>query len=211
MKAAAATKAKKLQEEIIPVEVKVGKDKICMDFDDHIRSDTTLEKLGAIPAAFGKDSMVTGGNASAIVDGAAAIVITCVEKAQECGIEFLGRLVAWAIVGVDPSIMGIGAAEATKKVLNRAGLNLEDIDLFEVNEAFACQYLAVERELELDRSKVNVNGGAIALGHPLGMTGTRLTYSLLVELRRRNLRYGLATACTGGGQGVAVILEALNT
>ena len=209
MKAAAATEAKKLQEEIIPVEVKAGKDRIHLDFDDHIRPDTTPENLAAIPTTFGNDSMVTGGNASAIVDGAAAIVITSMEKSQECGFEILGRLVAWAIVGVDPSIMGIGAAAATKKVLSKAGLSLKDIDLFEVNEAFACQYLAVERELELDRQKVNVNGGAIALGHPLGMTGTRLTYSLLLELRRRNLRYGLATACTGGGQGVAVILETL--
>jgi len=208
MKAAAATKEGRLREEIIPVEVRVKKEKLLLDYDDHIRANTTPEMLAKIPPAFRKDSMVTGGNASAIVDGAAAVVIASMEKAREHGFEPLGRIVSWGVVGVDPTIMGIGAAEATKKALNRAGLNLEDMDLFEVNEAFAGQYLAVERELGLDRTRVNVNGGAIALGHPLGMTGTRLTYTLLLELRRRDLRYGLATACTGGGQGVAIILEA---
>ena len=193
---------------MIPVELKVKKETFTMDYDDHIRPDTTPDALAKIPPAFGKDSMVTGGNASAIVDGAAAIIITSMEKAREHGFEPLGKIVSWAVVGVDPSIMGIGAIEATKKVLNKAEMSLDDIDLFEVNEAFASQYLAAERELELDRSKVNVNGGAIALGHPLGMSGTRLTYTLLLELRRRNLKYGLATACTGGGQGVAVILDA---
>ena len=209
MKAAAATNEGKLREEIVPVEVKIKREMISLDYDDHIRPSTTPEILSKLTPAFGKDSMVTGGNASAIVDGAAAIIIASRVKAQVNGFEPLGKIVAWGIVGVDPSIMGIGAAEATKQVLNKARLNLEDIDLFEVNEAFACQYLAVERELGLDRKKVNVNGGAIALGHPLGMSGTRLTYTLLLELRRRKKKYGLASACTGGGQGVAVVLEAL--
>ncbi|MBC8466461.1 MAG: thiolase family protein [Deltaproteobacteria bacterium] len=208
MKAAKAAKEGTLKEEIIPVEIRHKKEKFLLDYDDHVRADTTPEILGKIRSAFGKDSMVTGGNASAIVDGAAAVVIASEEKARKHGFEPLGRIVSWGIVGVDPTIMGIGAAEATKKALHKAGLNLEDIDLFEVNEAFACQYLAVEKELVLDRTRVNVNGGAIALGHPLGMTGTRLTFTLLLELRRRHLRYGLATACTGGGQGVAIILEA---
>lgn len=208
MKAAAATRQGRLREEIIPVEVQLKKERFSLDYDDHARADTKPEILARIPPAFGKNSIVTGGNSSAIVDGAAAIIISSKKKAQEHGFEPLGEVVSWAVVGVDPSIMGIGAAEATSKALKKAGLNLEDIDLFEVNEAFACQYLAVERELGLDRTKVNINGGAIALGHPLGMTGTRLTYTLLLELRRRNQKYGLATACTGGGQGVAVIVEA---
>ena len=210
MKAAKAAKEGKFKEEIIPVEIRHKKEKVLLDHDDHVRADTTPEILGKIRSAFGKDSMVTGGNASAIVDGAAAVVIASEGKARKHGFEPLGRIVSWGIVGVDPTIMGIGAAEATKKALHKRGLNLEDMDLFEVNEAFACQYLAVEKELGLDRTRVNVNGGAIALGHPLGMTGTRLTYTLLLELRRRNLRYGLATACTGGGQGVALILETFN-
>jgi acetyl-CoA acyltransferase 2 len=207
MKAVAANKAGKFREEIVPVEVKIKGKPLLVDADDHIRPDTTLEALSRIPPSFGEGSLVTGGNASAIVDGAAAVVIASGDMAQRHGFEPLGKIVSWGIVGVDPSIMGIGAAQAVKRVLERTGMNLEDIDLFEVNEAFACQYLAVEKELGLDRSRVNVNGGAIALGHPLGMTGTRLVYTLLLELRRRRQRYGLAAACTGGGQGVAVIIE----
>ncbi|MBW1901369.1 MAG: thiolase family protein [Deltaproteobacteria bacterium] len=208
MKAAAATKEGRFKEEIVAVDVKHRREIFTVDSDDHIRPDTTPQTLAKIPPAFGKDSIVTGGNASGIVDGAAAVIIGGREKAKEHGFEPIGKIVAWAIVGVDPSIMGIGAAESTKRVLKKAGLKLEQIDLFEVNEAFACQCVAVEKELGLDRDRVNVNGGAIALGHPLGMSGTRLTYTLLLELRSRNLKYGLATACTGGGQGVAVIMEA---
>jgi acetyl-CoA acyltransferase 2 len=209
MKAARATKEGRFRDEIVPVEVKVKGKVLTVDTDDHIHPETTVETLARIPPAFGKGSMVTGGNASAIVDGAAAVIITSRDKAKEHGFTPLGKIVSWAVVGVDPSIMGIGAATAIKRSLEKTGLNLNDIDLFEVNEAFACQYLAVEKEVGLDRSKVNVNGGAIALGHPLGMTGTRLVYTLLLELRRRELRYGLATACTGGGQGVAVIVRSL--
>jgi acetyl-CoA acetyltransferase family protein len=209
MKAARATKEGRFRDEIVPVEVKIKGKILTVDADDHIHPETTVETLAKIPSAFGKGSMVTGGNASAIVDGAAAVIIASRDKAKEYGFIPLGKIVSWAVVGVDPSIMGIGAATAIKRSLEKTGLNLNDIDLFEVNEAFACQYLAVEKEVGLDRSKVNVNGGAIALGHPLGMTGTRLVYTLLLELRRRELRYGLATACTGGGQGVAVIVRSL--
>lgn len=207
-KAAAATKEGRLREEIFPVEVKMKRETLTVEVDDHIRPETTPEILAKIPPAFGKDSIVTGGNASAIVDAAAALIICSMEKAREHGFRPLGKIISWAVVGVDPSIMGIGAAVATKKVLERTGMKLDNIDLLEVNEAFGAQYVAVEREIGLDRRKVNVNGGAIALGHPLGMTGARLTLTLLLELRRRGQRYGLATACTGGGQGVAVILEA---
>ncbi len=209
MKAAAAMKDGRFKDEIVPVEVKTRKGSRIVDFDDHIRPDTTPEILARIPPAFGKDSIVTGGNASAIVDGAAAVMICSKEKALEYGCEPLGRLISWGVVGVDPTIMGIGAATAARRALEKADLRLDHIDLFEINEAFACQCLAVQRELDLDLTKVNVNGGAIALGHPLGMSGTRLTYTLVLELRRRKQRYGLAAACTGGGQGVAVILEAL--
>jgi acetyl-CoA acetyltransferase family protein len=207
MKAAAAIKEGKFREEIVPVEVKIKGKTLLVDTDDHVRPETTFETLARIPPSFGEKSIVTGGNASAIVDGAAAVIIASMDMAQRHGFEPLGKIVSWAVVGVDPSIMGIGAAAAIRRVLERTGMNLNDIDLFEVNEAFACQYLAVEKELGLDRSKVNVNGGAIALGHPLGMTGTRLVYTLLLELRRTRQKYGLATACTGGGQGVAVIVE----
>ncbi len=209
MKAAAAMKDGRFKDEIVPVAVKTRKGSSIVDYDDHIRPDTTPEILAKIPPAFGKESIVTGGNASAIVDGAAAVMICSKDKALEYGCEPMARLVSWGIVGVDPTIMGIGAATAARRTLEKGGLRLDDMDLFEINEAFSCQCLAVQRELDLDLTKVNVNGGAIALGHPLGMSGTRLTYTLALELRRRKKRYGLSAACTGGGQGVAVILEAL--
>ena len=150
---------------------------------------------------------MTAGNASGIVDGAAAVVVTSAERARAAGKKPLGFVRAWAAVGVAPEIMGFGPAPAIRKALERAGLELDDIDLFEINEAFAGQYLAVEKELGLDRDKVNVNGGAIGLGHPLGATGTRLIYTLLVELGKRQKRWGIASACIGGGQGIAVIVE----
>lgn len=149
---------------------------------------------------------MTAGNASGIVDGGSAVVLTTADRAKTAP---LGRIVSWGIAGVPPEIMGIGPVPATRKALERAGMKLDDIDLIEVNEAFAAQYLAVEKELGLDRNRVNVNGGAIALGHPLGSTGTRITLTLLYELRRRGKKYGLATACIGGGQGIAIIVEAL--
>jgi len=174
--------------------------------DDHIRPETTFEGLAKLKPAFAKDGFVTAGNASGIVDGGAAVVLTTAERAR---VKPIGRIVSWGIAGVLPEIMGIGPVPATKIALEKAGLKLSDIDLVEINEAFAAQYLAVEKALELERSKVNVNGGAIALGHPLGATGTRLVMTVLYELQRRKKRYGVAAACIGGGQGIAIVVEAV--
>jgi len=193
--------------EIVPVEVKTRKGTVLFEQDDHLRPDTTLEGLGKLRPAFSKDGFVTAGNASGIVDGAAALVIAGEEYVTAKKLKPLGRIVSWAYAGVEPEIMGIGPVPATRQALDKAGLKLSDIDLIEVNEAFAAQYLAVEQELGLDREITNVNGGAIALGHPLGATGTRLVLTLLLELQRRGGRYGLATACIGGGQGIAIICE----
>ena len=194
-------------EEIVPVEVKTRKGVKVVDTDDHLRPDTTLEVLAKLPTAFSKDGFVTAGNASGIVDGAAMLVIAGEDYVKEKNLTPAGRIVSWAYAGVEPDVMGIGPVPAIRKALEKANLKLDDIDLVEVNEAFACQYLAVEKELGLDRSKTNVNGGAIALGHPLGASGTRLVLTVLNELRRRGGRYGLATACIGGGQGIAIIFE----
>ncbi|HEY3025501.1 MAG TPA: acetyl-CoA C-acetyltransferase [Pyrinomonadaceae bacterium] len=196
-------------EEIVPVEVKTRKGVNLFGHDDHMRPDTTLEGLAKLRPAFSKDGFVTAGNASGIVDGAAALVIAGEDYVKANDLKPLGRIVSWAYAGVEPEIMGIGPVPATRKALEQAGLKLAEIDLIEVNEAFAAQYLAVEKELGLDRNRTNVNGGAIALGHPLGATGTRLVLTLLNELRRRGCRYGLATACIGGGQGIAMICERL--
>ncbi|HEX8720872.1 MAG TPA: acetyl-CoA C-acyltransferase [Pyrinomonadaceae bacterium] len=194
-------------EEIVPVEVKTRKGTRVVDKDDHLRPDTTLEVLAKLPTAFSKDGFVTAGNASGIVDGAAALVVAGGDYVKERNLNPAGRVVSWAYAGVEPDVMGIGPVPAIRKALDKAGLKLSDIDLVEVNEAFACQYLAVEKELGLDRSKTNVNGGAIALGHPLGASGTRLILTALNELGRRGGRYGLASACIGGGQGIAIIFE----
>jgi acetyl-CoA acetyltransferase family protein len=207
--AEAGFKAGNYKEEIVPVEVKQGRKTLLVSDDDHRRPETTLETLQKLQPSFQKDGIVTAGNASGIVDGAAAVVVTREKTARERGAKPIGRIVSWAVVGVDPSIMGIGPVPATRKALQLAGMKLEQIDRIEVNEAFAAQYLAVEKELGLDRAKTNVNGGAIALGHPLGASGTRLVITVLNELRRNHLRYGLATACIGGGQGIAMVVEAL--
>ena len=207
--AAAAWNAGKFAEEVVPVEVKTRKGVTIVDRDDHMRPDTTLEGLAKLPTAFSKDGSVTAGNASGIVDGAAAVILASARAVKDRELKPIGRLVSWATVGVDPAYMGMGPAPATRKALTRAGLKLADLDLIEVNEAFAGQYLAVEKELGLDREKVNVNGGAIALGHPLGASGARLLLTVTLELRRRGKKYGLATACIGGGQGIAAIVEAL--
>ncbi len=196
-------------DEIVPVEVKTRKGVQVVDRDDHLRPETTLEVLAKLPPAFKKDGTVTAGNASGIVDGGAALILASREAVDRHQLKPIGRLVTWAATGVEPSLMGMGPAPATRKALARAGLTLDDIDLIEVNEAFAGQYLAVEKELGLNRDKVNVNGGAIALGHPLGMSGTRLLLTVLLELRRRGRRLGLATACIGGGQGIAAVVESL--
>jgi acetyl-CoA acetyltransferase family protein len=204
----AAWKAGRFADEVVPVEIKGRKGVQIVDRDDHMRPETTIEILAKLPAAFKKDGTVTAGNASGIVDGGAALILASREAADRNQLRPLGRLVAWASTGVEPSLMGMGPAPAARNALALAGLSLVDLDLIEVNEAFAGQYLAVEKELGLDRDKVNVNGGAIALGHPLGMSGTRLLLTLLLELRRRGKRLGLASACIGGGQGIAAIVEA---
>jgi len=197
----------RLKEEVVPVELKSRKGVELFSQDDHMRPDTTMEGLAKLPAAFSKNGCVTAGNASGIVDGGAALVLASATGVKDHGLKPLAKLTHWAYVGVEPTLMGMGPAPATRKVLEKAGLSLKDIDLIEVNEAFAAQYLAVEKELGLDRDRTNVNGGAIALGHPLGMTGTRLLLTLTNELRRRGLKRGLATACIGGGQGIAAIVE----
>ena len=209
----AAYKEGRLQEEIVPVALRNSKGEPTgesLTEDDHRRPQTTMEGLAKLRTAFGKNGTVTAGNASGIVDGGAAVVVMSLENAQKRNLKPLGRIVSWGVAGVDPKIMGRGPVPATKIALQKAGMTLEHIDLIEVNEAFAAQYLAVEKELGLDREKVNVNGGAIALGHPLGATGTRLVITLLHELRRRKKKYGLGTACIGGGQGIAMVVESLN-
>jgi acetyl-CoA acetyltransferase family protein len=202
-----AWKAGRFADEIVPVEIKTRKGVDLVDRDDHPRPETTLEALAKLPSAFKKDGTVTAGNASGIVDGGAALILASREAVDRHGLKPIARLSGWAAVGVDPTLMGMGPAPATRKVLAESGLSLDDLDLIEVNEAFAGQYLAVEKELGLDRARVNVNGGAIALGHPLGMSGTRLLLTLVLELRRRGKTRGLATACIGGGQGIAAIVE----
>jgi len=204
-RAEAAHRAGKFRDEIIPVTVREGRKEIEVAEDDHRRPDSTLEGLAKLSPAFSREGTVTAGNASGIVDGAAAVLVS--SDPGLGGKRPLGRIVSWGIAGVDPSVMGVGPVPATRIALQRAGLSLRDIDLVEVNEAFAAQYLAVENDLGLDRERVNVNGGAIALGHPLGATGTRLVLTLLLELGRRGGRFGLATACIGGGQGIAIVVE----
>jgi acetyl-CoA acetyltransferase family protein len=199
----------RLAEEVTPVELKTRRGVQRFERDDHMRPDTTLETLAKLPTAFKKEGGVTAGNASGIVDGAAALVLGSAHAIEAGTMKPLGRLAASAVVGVEPAFMGMGPAPAIRSLLAKTGLTLDDIDLFEINEAFAAQYLAVERELGLDREKVNVNGGAIALGHPLGMSGTRLILTLLLELRRRGKSRGIAAACIGGGQGIAALVEAL--
>ena len=208
-----AYQAGRLQEELVAVQLRNHRGEPTGDVfseDDHRRPQTTMEGLAKLKPAFGKNGTVTAGNASGIVDGGAAVVVMSLENAQKRNLKPLGRIVSWGIAGVEPKVMGRGPVPATKIALQKAGLTLDYIDLIEVNEAFAAQYLAVEKELGLDREKVNVNGGAIALGHPLGATGTRLVITLLYELRRRKKKYGLAAACIGGGQGIAMIVESLN-
>jgi acetyl-CoA acetyltransferase family protein len=198
-----------MKEEVAPVEIKTKKGVTLVDRDDHMRPDTTLDILAKLPTVFKKDGVVTAGNASGIVDGAAALVLAGEDSAKANGARPLGVIRSWATVGVEPTMMGMGPAPAIRKALERANLAVSDLDLIEINEAFAPQYLACEKELGLDRSKVNVNGGAIAIGHPLGASGARLVLTLLLELRRRGKKHGVASACIGGGQGIALVIEAL--
>jgi acetyl-CoA acyltransferase 2 len=210
-RAKAAWAAGALADEVVPVTLKDRKTRqdVAWAADEHMRPDTTVEGLAKLPPYFKKDGVVTAGNASGICDGAAALVVAGEHFARERGLRPLGRLVGWGVAGVDPSVMGIGPVPASRRALAHAGLALEDMDLVEINEAFAAQYLAVERELGLDRERTNVDGGAVALGHPLGASGARITAHLLHALRRRGGRYGLGAACIGGGQGAAVVVEAL--
>ncbi len=207
MLAAKARESCRFSEEIVPVEVKTKKGVTVVDKDEHIRPDTSLEILGKLIARFEKDGTVTAGNASGINDGAAALVIASAEAAKKAGLTPIARIVSGGVCGVDPDIMGIGPAPSSRQALKRAGLEIKDLDLVEINEAFATQYLAVEKDLGLDREKTNVNGGAIALGHPLGASGARLALTLITELGKRKGRYGLASLCIGGGQGIAAIFE----
>lgn len=208
-RAAAARESGKFGEEIVPVVLSTRKGDIVIDRDEHIKEGGTLESLAKLRPAFKKDGTVTAANASGINDGAASVVIASEAYVNEKGVKPLARIVSWGVMGVDPTIMGIGPVPAIKQALERANLSVEDIDLFEVNEAFAAQYLAVEKELGLDREKTNVNGGAIALGHPVGASGTRIILSAAYELRRRGSRYACASLCIGGGQGIALIIEAI--
>ncbi|HYD21696.1 MAG TPA: acetyl-CoA C-acyltransferase [Flavipsychrobacter sp.] len=206
-KYAAAHAAGKFKEEIAPMTIDLGKGKtMSFDTDEHPRQ-STLEKLAELKPAFKKGGSVTAGNSSGINDGAAAMIIASEEAVQKYGLKPIAKVKAMAIAGVDPAVMGIGPVPATQKAVKRAGLEMSDIDLFEINEAFASQSIASIRELGIDASKVNVNGGAIALGHPLGCSGTRISTTLLYEMRRRNARYGVATMCIGVGQGAAIVYE----
>ncbi|KAB2963535.1 MAG: thiolase family protein [Thermoanaerobaculia bacterium] len=209
-RALAAIEAGRLAEEIAPVTVGEGRKAVTVERDEHPRPGTTVEALAKLPTVFGPDSFVTGGNASGIVDGACMLLLTTAARAAELGRAPLGRLVSWSVVGVDPTRMGIGPAPAIHAALAKAGLALADLDLLEINEAFAGQIVAVAREMKLDEERLNVNGGAIALGHPLGASGARLTLTLLKELRRRGGGRGVASACIGGGQGIALIVEAMS-
>jgi acetyl-CoA C-acetyltransferase len=206
-KAQAAIESGKFEDEIVPVAIPQRKGDIIFAVDEYPRKGVTVEELSSLKPAFKKDGSVTAGNASGINDGAAAVLIMSREKAEQLGLKVLGIIKANASAGVDPSIMGMGPVPATKKVLKKAGLSIEELDVIEANEAFATQCLGVDRELQLNKEKLNVNGGAIALGHPIGASGARILVSLIHEMNKRNSRYGLATLCIGGGQGVATILE----
>ena len=207
-RATAAIEAGKFEEEIVAVEIPQRKgDPIVFNVDEYPKHGSTAEKLGKLRPAFKKDGSVTAGNASGINDGAAAVVVMSKEKALELGVPILATVVANASAGVDPSIMGIGPVEAVAKVMKKSGLTVADMDLVEANEAFAAQALAVDRELKFDAEKLNVNGGAIALGHPIGASGTRIFVTLLHEMKKRDAKTGLATLCIGGGQGVATIVS----
>jgi acetyl-CoA acyltransferase 2 len=204
---AAANEAGAFADEIVPVTVKAGRKEITVARDEHPRPDTTAETLAKLPSVFRKDGVVTAGNASGICDGAAALLVADAEWAKNKGMKPLAKLLGWGVAGVEPTIMGIGPAPAIRIALERTGLELDEIDLFDVNEAFAPQFLAVQKELGLPEEKVNVNGGAIALGHPLGASGARITTNLIYTLKQKQKRLAVGSACIGGGQGIAVVLE----
>lgn len=204
-----AQDAGRFKEEIVPIPVKVKKDTVNFEVDEHPRPQTTIENLKKLPTLFKKDGLVTAGSASGVCDGAGAVVLASEEAATKNNLKPLARILGYSVVGVEPSIMGIGPAPAIKNLLKVTGKSLNDIDLIEINEAFGAQTLACAKELNLDLSKLNVDGGAIALGHPLGASGSRITGHLVNELRRRKAKLGIGSACIGGGQGIAVMVEAL--
>ncbi|MBU8908923.1 thiolase family protein [Desertibacillus haloalkaliphilus] len=206
-RAAAARESGRFAEEIAPVEISTKRGTKIVDVDEHIREDTSLESLSKLAPAFAKSGSVTSGNASGINDGASSLVVASSDFVAQNNKSPLARIVSYSVAGVDPNIMGIGPVPAIQETLKKANLTVDDIDLFEVNEAFAAQYLSVEKELGLDREKTNVNGGAISLGHPVGASGGRILYSLIKELKKRNGRYGIASLCIGGGQGIALLVE----
>ncbi len=208
-RAVAAQDAGKFKEEIVPVTVKGRKGDVVYDTDEYPKRDVTLESLAKLKPAFKDDGTVTAGNASGMNDAASGVILLAEDKARELGVPILARIVSVATTGIEPEIMGLGPVSATEKALGKAGLKLEDLELVEVNEAFAAQYIGCEKALGLNREITNVNGGGISLGHPVGATGTRIMIALLYEMRRRGNKYGLATLCAGGGMGTAVILEAL--
>ena len=202
-----ARESGRFAEEIVAVEVKSRRKTLSIDQDEHIKSDTSVEKIGGLRPAFKKDGSVTAANASGINDGATSLIIASDEAVKENGLKPLAEIVSWATCGVNPTIMGIGPVPAIKEALKKANLTIDDMDIVEVNEAFAAQYLAVEKELGLDRGKTNVNGGAIALGHPVGVSGARLALSAAYELRNRNKEYAVVSLCIGGGQGIAMVIR----
>ncbi|HYB40875.1 MAG TPA: acetyl-CoA C-acetyltransferase [Candidatus Methylomirabilis sp.] len=210
MRAASAQERGYFAGEIVPIATESRGHLVAVDRDEHVRADTTVESLAKLAPAFKEGGVVTAGNACGINDGAAAMVVTTRARCERLGLSPLGRIASWGVAGVDPDIMGIGPVPASRQALHRAGLEVRDLDIAEINEAFSAQYLAVERELGLDREKSNVNGGAVALGHPVGASGARLALTVLRELRRRQGRYGLASLCIGGGQGIAMVLEAIH-
>jgi acetyl-CoA C-acetyltransferase len=203
----AAQKSGRFKDEIIPVTIKGRKGDIIVDTDEHPTHGTTMETLAKLRPAFDKEGTVTAGNASGINDGAASVILMSAENAAKRGVEPLGRIVSWATAGVDPAIMGTGPIPASRKALERAGWTIDDLDLIEANEAFAAQAISVNREMGWDVDKVNVNGGAIALGHPIGASGARIVVTLLHEMIKRNAKKGLATLCVGGGMGIAMCIE----
>ncbi len=202
-----ALEAGLFKDEITPVKITTKKGEVIIDKDEHPKPEVTVEKIGTMKAMFKKDGLVTAATASGIVDGAATSLIASESFVKAHGLKPMARIVSWAAVGCDPKIMGIGPAPAARKALERAGLGIDQMDLVEVNEAFAAQYLAVEKELKLNKEKTNVRGGAIAVGHPLGASGTRIMNLLAYELQKRQAKYALGSACIGGGQGIAMILE----
>jgi acetyl-CoA acyltransferase 2 len=207
IRARIAFENKIFEEEIVPVEVKYRKGSFLVKDDEHIKFDATLEEMSKLKPAFLSDGTVTAANASGINDGACSLIVASKKAVQENGLKPLAKIISWAVTGVDPSIMGIGPVSAIRKALDRAQLTLDDMDVIEVNEAFAAQYLAVEKELKLDREKTNIHGGAIALGHPVGASGARILLTAAYELRRSNKRYAVASLCIGGGQGIGMVIE----